>query len=656
MPPEHEEQIQQNQKAQNAFIVESDITVEETALEAHLDSTLQSKSKPADHLAPQEEKQAVLQQQGVQQNAANASWFSSKPARDAAPEPQRVLKTPEAILGQLKALQHDDHVTDAYNSLKDYQDDQSAENLYQCTQALIACEAFLGLFSNDAVAAMSGHIRAVYDALQAFKEVVESRRKLGGLLKPTNQPPLSADVDLCANDAAKDIRWKDKSSELLFPEKLDLTQIRQGGVGDCFLLAGLTSLVVRSPQKIYDCMCDNGDGTVTVRFYDICKAQPYPEVFVRVKKEVPQANTRNGYKDLYAKDILWVQMIEKAYAASGLHDDVQAMNGWKVTGAKNYDSIDGGTQNQFIASLTGAMPDTDHIVIGFTKNWNPASAYSLAGGLAKTLDEPLTDAVKGAVYHLPSFEDQLASLLCHTMRADPRFAALTEADAKTLAEALIAWDKKENVKTGTLGNGTQKEYRFRMPNMDDVLKVTSDKSLTIKLADDAAENKRLRKEMGQALLKMMKKSNQHYLGYSPFYHSASRRNRGAFGVARQRYRYSAKAKHYYEELKELLNAGAHLGFGTIKFVPEGIQVPQGMNRESMKNGLAEGHAYTVLDVVENAVNGQRFVKLRNPWGFYIREYDRSGQAKGNWTGKTHGVFLVELNDFMANFSQREMVK
>lgn len=106
--------------------------------------------------------------------------------------------------------------------------------------------------------------------------------------------------------------WTSTDDEL-FSHMPSPNDVKQGyGIHDCYVLSALTKLAEVSPEKIKDCMKDNGDGTVTVRFFDYLN--PADEVkgpvYVTVNKTV---NRLAGKADIYASSSLWVQMIEKAY-------------------------------------------------------------------------------------------------------------------------------------------------------------------------------------------------------------------------------------------------------------------------------------------------------------------------------------------------------
>ena len=108
----------------------------------------------------------------------------------------------------------------------------------------------------------------------------------------------------------------DASNMPLFPHEPSPNDIHQGLLGDCYLLAGLSDMAEKQPNALKDCMVDNDNGTVTVRFFQRNQGKDgepdtFDPVYVTVDKQVPEAGG--------ASNCLWAQMIERAYAASGLH-------------------------------------------------------------------------------------------------------------------------------------------------------------------------------------------------------------------------------------------------------------------------------------------------------------------------------------------------
>jgi hypothetical protein len=106
-----------------------------------------------------------------------------------------------------------------------------------------------------------------------------------------------------------------------------MTDIEQGGVGDCWLMAGLSAIGLDSPHSIRQNVVDFDDGTFGVRLGNN---------FYRVDNELPVHNTGAGATDnnlrfagLGAQNSMWVAAVEKAFAHYR-------------TGANTYDSLNGG--------------------------------------------------------------------------------------------------------------------------------------------------------------------------------------------------------------------------------------------------------------------------------------------------------------------------
>ena len=137
-----------------------------------------------------------------------------------------------------------------------------------------------------------------------------------------------------------------KTDEELFPHEPSPNDIKEGlGASDCFMLSALTQIAANDPQKIRDAMKDNGDGTVTVRFYD--EEKP---VYITVEKSV---NRFLGLGNLYASGALWVQMMEKAYVGyqnkvkgkSLSYKEIDFSNTYKFMNAFEPDKVIPGAHN-----------------------------------------------------------------------------------------------------------------------------------------------------------------------------------------------------------------------------------------------------------------------------------------------------------------------
>lgn len=162
----------------------------------------------------------------------------------------------------------------------------------------------------------------------------------------------------------QDIKMQDVSKEPLFTHAPELSDIKQGELGDCYLLAALGAVVQRHPEAIINMMKDNGDGTVSVRFYNK-KNQP---VIIKVSKKIPKYEEM----DLYAQNCLWVQMIEKAYAMSGLHK--------KRRGDYSYKDIIGGSVEEFGQHAFGQKQRDLTIAGSIGKRYNVKKAAKIERG------------------------------------------------------------------------------------------------------------------------------------------------------------------------------------------------------------------------------------------------------------------------------------
>ncbi len=92
------------------------------------------------------------------------------------------------------------------------------------------------------------------------------------------------------------------------------TDVHQGAVGDCYFVATLGEIALRSPSAIQNMFIANGDGTYTVRFLQNGVAH-----YVTVDNQLPTyyggyflyANMGGFYSD--STNVLWVALAEKAY-------------------------------------------------------------------------------------------------------------------------------------------------------------------------------------------------------------------------------------------------------------------------------------------------------------------------------------------------------
>jgi Domain of unknown function (DUF4157)/Calpain family cysteine protease len=174
-------------------------------------------------------------------------------------------------------------------------------------------------------------------------------------------------------------KFVDKSSGPLFPQEgPQIKHIKQGQLGNCYLMAALASITEKDPGFPQDMMQDNND-TVTVRLFDVTKSStstwaegekageyaPAEDFtctpkYIKINKSVAQ---QTG-KDLYGEEYLWVQMVEKAYAAGGFKGNL--LKPKKVEGV-SYENIESGSSKFAFEVLLGQQASFTSLGIKKTK-------------------------------------------------------------------------------------------------------------------------------------------------------------------------------------------------------------------------------------------------------------------------------------------------
>ncbi len=106
-----------------------------------------------------------------------------------------------------------------------------------------------------------------------------------------------------------------------------INDVRQGALGDCYLLAGVGSIALDSPHVLRQNVVDFDDGTYGVRLGG---------AFYRVDNDLPVHSvnsTSPAYAALGAGNSMWVAVVEKAFAHYR-------------TGGNSYSSIEGGWNDE----------------------------------------------------------------------------------------------------------------------------------------------------------------------------------------------------------------------------------------------------------------------------------------------------------------------
>lgn len=346
-------------------------------------------------------------------------------------------------------------------------------------------------------------------------------------------------------------------------------------------------------------------------------------VYVTVRKTVP----RVAGVDAYAANCLWLQMIEKAYAASGLH--IEKLEDRKAD-LRTYEQIEGGYSGQFLETLTGMRVDR------------------LDQSGVTPLREDL-QAQFSPLFWIDSQEQMRRQGIDSLVRTVVQNGLLRELKSRFLRDYTT---KENNVKV-------TKQYALSALTIEDIRETIMDWRNWEKLPQT---------EPALALIKQSHSdfdtfTDEHMRKIADFLEDYYA-NLDTPALEYRRFaqkedgtpKYTRWAENQYDAIRDALAEGKVVSVGTQRFIPEEVQ-GHGLNGESQEGGLVQGHAYSVTGCEE--IDGRKYITLRNPWARFERTYVKVTETDGrvhydvkeNKQGlfaqsDNSGTFHMELNDFM----------
>jgi hypothetical protein len=208
------------------------------------------------------------------------------------------------------------------------------------------------------------------------------------------------------------------------------TDIEQGQVGDCYLVATFGALAKSDPNAIASMIIDNGDNTYTVRFFGGTGAAS----FVTVDCQLPTASWGGPvfagvgtYSPSSTSNELWVALLEKAYVQ------------WNETGgtgrsdARNaYQAIAGGWMNDVYSQTINRYGS-------FYMNWTDSQQSILVNAvlqnkvvtLGSRSSSPGNGVVANHAYILTGYNAQTGTFSCYNPWGTNHPGPLTWSQLKT---------------------------------------------------------------------------------------------------------------------------------------------------------------------------------------------------------------------------------
>jgi hypothetical protein len=478
--------------------------------------------------------------------------------------------------------------------------------------------------------------------------------------------------DITSHFKARSHKALDKAAPI-FPKEPSPKDIKQGAIGDCFFLAGLSSIVGNDPSAVTKMIKDNGDGTVTVKLHDVevvkvtneqgleVDQKNFKEKFITFEKSI--LHTDFSIREHADTSAPWVSLMEKAYAIhqgsyaqlneGGFANDVyeallgkpavkEPLGGASMTGQlgavferNNNALFPDGEKAQKMSLFSDAMQDRIQALIlqaadgSITRQdvqalVSESSPISFKGGTLNLVKDVLTKELG------MSGED--ASKITGKLFGEFKFGKTTLASSEELAEKLKAMEP---------------------PFSDEIQSAILRSALPVSLTE----------EMQEAILATFDK---------------------AVSGPRGSGQYSEYQQNLFNKISVGLDTGKIMGAGTLAKIKEEGSGPGsvGTAGEEVVKGLVGGHDFSIIgtitlkpgdDKYPGPPDGQplNFVKVRNPWGklpaglaivpsklLNLAGIPEHGSRQYSYNEKTgmldakgsrDAEYLVELSDFSSHF-------
>lgn len=442
----------------------------------------------------------------------------------------------------------------------------------------------------------------------------------------------------------------------LFPHPPSVHDVKQGAIGDCYFMAGLASIVAQNPEAVKNMIRDNGNGTVTVKLYDV-QAQDghktFAPKFLTFDKSV--LHTDYAIREHASKDAPWVALLEKAYA---IHTGSYARMG------------EGGFASDVYEAMLGQPAQKQEI-----QSKPLQAALMQAFTLPSTAEQDRDPQVRQMALFLqamaPRAQELLAQANSGNVTREDIHALITAQPPVLLGEAqtlnaIRASLRADKLETPALIKSLVSSFRGLPPLNSREAVIDALKQVQPPLSEAVQQS--ILKVASPAALGPENQQKLHDL-IDP--QISGPRGSGA---------YAASQIALYDQVQAGLTAGKPMGTGSRHTLAdeEGGAGGVGTAGEEVVHGLVGGHDFAITGAVElrpgdrgypGPADGPplRFIRLRNPWGdmseslsrilnatgvlsYGAREYRFNPESGKLEAHATHGAeYLCELTDFTRNF-------
>lgn len=221
------------------------------------------------------------------------------------------------------------------------------------------------------------------------------------------------------------------------------TDVRQGMVGDCYFVATLGEVALRTPSAIRNMFIANGDGTYTVRFFNNGKAD-----YVTVDSKLPVDQfgrfvfANMGSSAASSTNVLWVALAEKAYAQMNASGWVRM--GLPGNGSNSYQAIAGGYFSVAATQIVNRTATTSSISGSTFEQFKTAFDGGKLVGFATTTDPVASNLVGGHQYVAISYNATARSVTLFNpwgLNNGSAYSGLVTLSWTSLAGNFSYWDR-----------------------------------------------------------------------------------------------------------------------------------------------------------------------------------------------------------------------